>query len=310
MSKGETNIKTVASEIDEEELKTISEVPSFWKVIKREFKVDKLATVCFYILIIIFAIVLIGSFVVDQEKIMKIDLRNKYKAPGEDFILGTDIGGRSIAGQLLIGGRNSILIGFAVTILTSVIGIIVGLITGYYGGKVDNVIMRICDFISILPTTLLIITFVVVIPNYNMGHFIFIMSIFYWVGMTRLVRSKALSESKRDYVNASKTMGTSDLKIMFGGILPNISSIIIVDLILSFAGNIGIETGLSFLGFGLPPSTPSLGTLVSYARTPGAMSSKLWLWLPASLLILVMMLCINYVGQAVRRASDAKQRLG
>ncbi|WP_132996133.1 ABC transporter permease [Sporanaerobacter acetigenes] len=310
MSKGETNIKTVASEIDEEELKTISEVPSFWKVIKREFKVDKLATVCFYILIIIFAIVLIGSFVVDQEKIMKIDLRNKYKAPGEDFILGTDIGGRSIAGQLLIGGRNSILIGFAVTILTSVIGIIVGLITGYYGGKVDNVIMRICDFISILPTTLLIITFVVVIPNYNMGHFIFIMSIFYWVGMTRLVRSKALSESKRDYVNASKTMGTSDLKIMFGGILPNISSIIIVDLILSFAGNIGIETGLSFLGFGLPLSTPSLGTLVSYARTPGAMSSKLWLWLPASLLILVMMLCINYVGQAVRRASDAKQRLG
>lgn len=310
MSKGETNIKTVASEIDEEELKAISEVPSFWKVIKREFKVDKLATVCFYILIIIFAIVLIGSFVVDQEKIMKIDLRNKYKAPGEDFILGTDIGGRSIAGQLLIGGRNSILIGFAVTILTSVIGIIVGLITGYYGGKVDNVIMRICDFISILPTTLLIITFVVVIPNYNMGHFIFIMSIFYWVGMTRLVRSKALSESKRDYVNASKTMGTSDLKIMFGGILPNISSIIIVDLILSFAGNIGIETGLSFLGFGLPPSTPSLGTLVSYARTPGAMSSKLWLWLPASLLILVMMLCINYVGQAVRRASDAKQRLG
>lgn len=310
MSKGETNIKTVASEIDEEELKAISEVPSFWKVIKREFKVDKLATVCFYILIIIFAIVLIGSFVVDQEEIMKIDLRNKYKAPGEDFILGTDIGGRSIAGQLLIGGRNSILIGFAVTILTSVIGIIVGLITGYYGGKVDNVIMRICDFISILPTTLLIITFVVVIPNYNMGHFIFIMSIFYWVGMTRLVRSKALSESKRDYVNASKTMGTSDLKIMFGGILPNISSIIIVDLILSFAGNIGIETGLSFLGFGLPPSTPSLGTLVSYARTPGAMSSKLWLWLPASLLILVMMLCINYVGQAVRRASDAKQRLG
>lgn len=310
MSKGEINVKTVASEIDEEELKAISEVPSFWKVIKREFKVDKLATACFYILIVIFAIVLIGSFVVDKEEVMKIDLRNKYKPPGEDFVLGTDIGGRPIAGQLLIGGRNSILIGFAVTILTSVIGIIVGLITGYYGGKVDNVIMRICDFISILPTTLLIITFVVVIPNYNMGHFIFIMSIFYWVGMTRLVRSKALSESKRDYVNASKTMGTSDLKIMFGGILPNISSIIIVDLILSFAGNIGIETGLSFLGFGLPPSTPSLGTLVSYARTPGAMSSKLWLWLPASLLILVMMLCINYIGQAVRRASDAKQRLG
>ena len=185
-----------------------------------------------------------------------------------------------------------------------------GLTAGFYGGKVDNMIMRVSDFISILPTTMLIITFVVVIPKYTMWHFIFIMTIFYWVGMTRLVRSKALSENRRDYINASRIMGTSDLKIMFTGIFPNISSIIIVDLILGFAGNMGIETGLSFLGFGLPPATPSLGTLVSYARTPGAMTSKLWLWLPASLLILVMMLCINYVGQAVKRASDAKQRLG
>lgn len=310
MGNKKINIKNVASEIDEKKLKANSEVPSFWKVLKREFKVDKMATVCLILLVVLLATIMVGSYVLDQDEIMKINLRNKYKAPGSEFVLGTDIGGRSIAGQLFIGGRNSILIGFAVTIITSVMGIIVGLIVGYYGGMVDNVIMRIADFISVLPTTLLIITFVVVIPKYTMWHFIFIMSIFYWVGMTRLVRSKALSEGRRDYVNASKIMGTSDIKIMFGGILPNISSIIIVNLILSFAGNIGIETGLSFLGFGLPPSTPSLGTLVSYATTPGAMTNKLWLWLPASLLILVMMLCINYVGQAFRRASDAKQRLG
>lgn len=310
MSEKNVDVKNIASEMDEKALKAAHEVPTFWKVIKREFKADKTATFCLVLLIIIFATVLIGSFMLDQKAVMKINLRNKYLAPGAKFILGTDIGGRSILGQLLIGGRNSILIGFAVTILTSVIGIMVGLITGFYGGKIDNAIMRVADFISILPATLLIITFVVVIPKYTMYHFIFIMTIFYWVGITRLVRSKALSENRKDYINASRIMGTSDLKIMITGILPNISSIIIVDTILSFAGNIGIETGLSFLGFGLPPSTPSLGTLVSYARTPGAMSDMLWLWLPASLLILVMMLCINYVGQAVRRASDAKQRLG
>ncbi len=309
MSSKEINSDTTM-DINEAELKALSEAPTFWQILKKEFKADKLATTCLILLIIIFAVVLIGSVVLDQGEVMRINLRNKYMPPGEEFILGTDIGGRSIAGQLFIGGRNSILIGFAVTVLTSLLGIIVGLIVGFYGGMVDNIIMRICDFIQVLPSTMLIITFVVVIPSYTMWHFIFIMTIFYWVGMTRLVRSKALTESRRDYINASKIMGTSDLKIMFGGILPNISSIIIVDLILSFAGNIGIETGLSFLGFGLPPSTPSLGTLVSYARTPGAMSDKLWLWLPASLLILVMMLCINYVGQAVRRASDAKQRLG
>lgn len=311
MNKRKVDENVVASEIDEESLKSLSEVPSFWKVLKREFKMDKMAIICLVILGIIFTTVIVGSIVINQDEIMKINLKQKYARPGEaGLILGADVGGRSIAGQLLIGGRNSLLIGFAVTILTSGIGIIVGLIVGYYGGMVDNVIMRICDFISVLPTTLLIITFIVVIPNYTMWHFIFIMSIFYWVGMTRLVRSKALSENGKDYINASKTMGTNDIKIMATGILPNISSIIIVNLILGFAGNIGIETGLSFLGFGLPPSTPSLGTLVAYAKTPGAMSGKLWIWLPASLLILVMMLCINYVGQAFRRASDAKQRLG
>lgn len=303
-------VKVVASNIDEETLKDLSDIPSFWQVLKREFKMDKVATICLILLVLIFATVIIGSYVIDQNEVMKINLRSKYAEPGKDFILGADIGGRSILGQLLIGGRNSILIGFAITIITSGIGIMVGLLVGYYGGKVDNIVMRIADFISVLPTTLLIITFVVVIPKYTLWHFIFIMSIFYWIGMTRLVRSKALSEGRKDYVNASKIMGTSDMKIMYGGILPNVSSIIIVDLILGFAGNIGIETGLSFLGFGLPSSTPSLGTLVAYARTPGAMSGKLWLWLPASLLILVMMLCINYVGQAFRRASDAKQRLG
>ena len=136
------------------------------------------------------------------------------------------------------------------------------------------------------------------------------MTAFYWVGTARLIRSKALSESRRDYVHASKTMGTSDFKIIFREVLPNISSIIIVDSTLALAGNIGIETGLSFLGFGLPPSIPSLGTLVGYATDPEVLSSKLWIWLPASILILIMMLCINYVGQALKRAADARQRLG
>src|SRR5699024_9584569 len=268
MREREIDVKNVASRIDEETLKELSHIPSFWKVLKREFKMDKLATICLILLIAIFATVLIGSAILNKDEVMKINLKSKYAEPGKDFILGADIGGRSIVGQLLIGERNSIIIGFAVTLLTSGIGMIIGLLVGFYGGKVDNIIMRIADFISVLPTTLLIITFVVVIPKYTMWHFVFIMSIFYWVRMTRLVRSKSLSEGRKDYVNASKIMGTNDIRIMYGGILPNISSIIIVDLILSFAGNIGIETGLSFLGFGLPPATPSLGTLVSYARTP------------------------------------------
>lgn len=124
------------------------------------------------------------------------------------------------------------------------------------------------------------------------------------------MRSKALSESKRDYVNASKTLGTNDFVIIFKEVMPNLSSILIVELTLNFAGNVGIETGLSYLGFGLPSSTPSLGTLVSFANNPLVLSTYWWVWLPASLLILLLMLGINYVGQAIRRSADAKQRLG
>ncbi len=241
---------------------------------------------------------------------MRVEIRDKFARPGEGFWLGADAGGRSILGQLIIGARNSIIIGLSVTIIAQFIGIAIGLISGYYAGKIDNFIMRILDFIIILPRTMVIIVFVTVIPKYTVPKFIFIMSAFTWVGTARLIRSKALSEARRDYIQASKTLGTSDFNIIVKELLPNISSLILVDLTLTFAGNIGIETGLTYLGYGLPISTPSLGTLISYASKPEIISSKLWVWLPASLLILVLMLCINYVGQALKKASNVKQRLG
>lgn len=285
--------------------------PTGFKVIVREFKKDKLATFSLIVFLSIIAFVVIGSFILDKEKVMTVDILKSFLYPGEEgFVLGTDQAGRSLFGQLVIGARNSIIVGVSVTIITNFIGITVGLIIGYYGGIVDNIIMRIIDFIQVLPRLMLIIIFVTIVPSYNIITFIFIMSILFWTGAARLVRSKALSEGRRDYISASKTMGTPAWKIMVGGILPNISSIIIVDFILVLAGNIGIETGLTFLGFGFPQGTPSLGTLVNYALDPLILKDRAYIWLPASILILILMLSINYIGRAFRRAADAKQRLG
>lgn len=288
-----------------------SEVPSGFNVIKREFQKDKAALFSLTLLaILIIVIFFSASFLLDVEDVMKVRLLDKYAAPLEGYWLGADYGGRSILGQLIIGARNSIVIGFSVTIITSFIGIVVGVIISYYGGWIENLAMRIIDFISILPTTLIIIVFVTIVPQYNVVTFILIMSIFYWTGTARLIRGKVLSEVRRDYINASKTMGTSDAKIIFRELLPNISSLIIVGLTLGFAGNLGIETGLTFLGYGLPAQVPSLGILISYATAPEVLADKWWVWMPASLLILVIMLCINYIGEALKRASDARQRLG
>ncbi|MGX7348418.1 ABC transporter permease [Aerococcus vaginalis] len=281
-----------------------------WRVIAREFMKDKVALFCLILLLVLIFGIFIWSFFIDQEEVMTVSLLDYYMPPSAEHWFGTDSGGRDIFGQLIIGAKNSILIAISITLITSVIGIIVGLVAGYYGSFVDNVIMRIIDFIMILPLDMIIIVFVTLIRDYNVSSFIFIMSAFNWVGQARLIRSQALSESRRDYVSASKTMGTSDFTIMWREIMPNLSSLIIVNLTLNFAGNIGIETGLSYLGFGLPTSVPSLGTLIGYAQSPDILANRAWVWLPASLLILVMMISINYVGQALKRSADVRQRLG
>lgn len=294
-----------------EKLESQSSPPTGIQVILREFKKDKLALGSLIFIVLLMVAVLVLSFVMDQAAVMKIQLIERFTEPGVNgYILGADEAGRDMFGQLIIGAKNSILIAVAITILANFVGIALGIIMGYYGGFIDNFFMRIIDFFITLPTTMIIIVIVTIIPSYGIMDLILIIAAFQWMGTARLVRSKALSEARRDYISASKTMGTSDFAIMFKGLLPNLSSLLIVEVTLNFAGNIGIETGLSFLGFGLPPSTPSLGTLVSSAMNPIILSSKWWIWLPASILILVMMLGINYVGQALRRAADAKQRLG
>lgn len=288
----------------------VSSPPTGMQVIWREFKKDKVAMFSLVTLVITIVGIFIWALFLDQAEVMRISLRGKYAEPSAAYWLGGDVGGRDVFGQLIIGARNSLEIAIYITLITSTFGIFVGLICGYFGGWIDNLFMRIIDFFLTIPQLMIIIVFITIVPKLDKWTFIGIISLFLWTGTARLVRSKALSESRRDYVNASKTLGTNDFVIIFKEIMPNLSSILIIELTLNFAGNVGIETGLSYLGFGLPPETPSLGTLVSNANNPLVLSTYWWVWLPAALLILILMLMINYVGQALRRSADAKQRLG
>lgn len=276
----------------------------------RELRKDKLAMFSLFFLAILLLAVYATSFIMKQEEIVRVDLFAIYAPPSAEHWLGTDYGGRDIFGQLIIGTRNSFTIGLAITILSCLIGLSIGLIAGYFGGTIDNIIMRVIDFVIVLPFLMLVIVFITLVPTFNIFTFILIMTVFLWTGKARLIRSKVLTEKELDYVSASKTLGTPNWKIILFQVLPNLSSIIIVSVTLNLAGNIGIESGLTFLGFGLPESTPSLGTLVSYARNPDVLQEKWWIWLPASIMILTLMLCINFIGQALRRSADARQRKG
>ncbi|MBC5635545.1 MULTISPECIES: ABC transporter permease [Ornithinibacillus] len=290
--------------------KEVIKSPSGFSIIWRELVRDKLALISLIFLVGITVFVYGVSIVLDQDEIVKVDLFAIYEPPGEDFILGTDYGGRDVFGQLIIGTRNSLSIAIIVTVLTGLIGVIFGLASGYFGGHIDNVMMRILDFFLILPFTMIVITFVAIVPKYSIVTFSLIMTAFLWMGIARLIRSKALQEKELDYIQAAKTLGTSNVKIIFKHLLPNCSSLIIVTMTLNLASNIGLESGLSFLGFGFPENTPSLGTLLSYARNPQTLEFRWWIWVPASVMILLLMLCVNNVGQALKRATDARQRRG
>lgn len=292
-----------------DDLQRVEKSPSGLSILWVEVVKDKLAFCSLILLSLILLLVYGSSFLLDQEELVKIDLFSIYLPPSAEHWLGTDYGGRDIFGQLMIGARNSFTIGLAITVLSGIIGLTIGLVAGYFGGIIDHILMRIIDFILVLPFLMLVIVFIAIVPKYNVWTFILIMSAFLWTGKARLIRAKTLAERELDYVSASKTLGTPDWRIITREILPNLSSIIIVNLTLNLAGNIGIESGLSYLGFGLPESTPSLGTLVSYATNPDVLQNRWWVWLPASLLIFVMMLCINFIGQALKRAADARQRV-
>lgn len=288
----------------------IDKSPSSLKILWRELVRDKVALISLIFLGLIIVLVYGASMILDQDEIVKVDLFALYEKPSAQYWLGTDYGGRDVFGQLVIGTRNSLTIGILVTLMTGFIGILVGVLSGYFGGMIDNMFMRVVDFFMILPFLMLVIAFVTAVPKYNIVSFSLIMTAFLWMGIARLIRSKALQEGELEYIKASKTLGSSHFKIIVSQLLPNLSSIIIVTMTLNLAANIGLESGLSFLGFGFPESTPSLGTLVSYARNPQTLEYRWWIWLPASLLILVMMLSINNVGQALKRATDARQRRG
>ncbi|GFZ27236.1 ABC transporter permease [Lactobacillus corticis] len=283
--------------------------PSGLKVVWREIWKDKVARLAFFVIVAILLLTFVGSLFLNQGKITEMNVLDSYYGWGQNgHLLGTDDGGRDILNLLIMGGRNSILIGLSVTLITEIVGLVVGLVSGYYGGTIDAIIMRIVDFIQVLPQLPIIIVLTTTINNYNAFTLVLLIAMFGWTTTARYYRSFILSQRGRDYVLASKTSGSSDFTIMFREVLPNITSMIIIDVVLTIAGNIGIETTLSFIGYGLPSTTPSLGTLIGYANDPVNVINRPWLWLPATIMLLLISLSINYIGRALQRAGDARQR--
>ena len=228
--------------------------------------------------------------------------------PGRLFLLGTDARGRDFLSRLLYGGRISLFIGIIGVAISFSIGLVLGGVAGYYGGRVDEIIMRLCEMIMMIPGFYLLLALRAAVPdNFNSVQVFFaiiiILSFISWAGLTRIIRGMCLSLKSREYVLAAKTFGVSDLKIILRHILPHTLSYSIIAVMLSIPGYILGESGLSILGLGIVDPYASWGNMLSDAMSVVHITFAPWILLPGFMILLAVM-CFNVIGDALRDCLD------
>jgi ABC-type dipeptide/oligopeptide/nickel transport system permease subunit len=279
---------------------------SQWDYARRRFIRHRLAMLGLVGLVIIFGAGIFANFVAPYSY-SAIDLTNLLHPPttqGHHYF-GTDSIGRDYFSRVIWGIRTSEEVGVFVAAVSSVIGLFVGAIAGYYGGWVDNILMRITDLVLTLPALAVLLTAAALLGSGSQWRVSLILTLFFWTNLARVVRGVFLSLREKEYVEAAKAAGARDGRIMFRHILPNTLGPIIVNATLSVALAILTEAALSFLGFGIKPPTPSLGVLVSEAQTN---PQQWWLTVFPGLTIVAIVLFVNFMGDGLRDALDPTQR--
>ncbi len=234
-----------------------------------------------------------------------IDLASIREAPSTDHWMGTDDLGRDLLTRVLFGGRISILIGVLSALIGTGFGSAVGALAGYYGGRVDNLLMRLTDVAYSIPSLPLLI----VLASYTeaaAGSMALIIGLLSWMATARVVRGEVLSIKETAYVEAARSLGAGSGRIILGHVLPNAVGPILVGATLAVGNAIILESSLSFLGLGVQPPTPTWGNLLMDAQA--TMASKPWLTIFPGLAILLVVLSVNFIGDGLQDALDPTAR--
>jgi peptide/nickel transport system permease protein len=280
-----------------------------WAIARKKFLKNKLGMISLTFLTMVGIISILAPYITTAD-ITRINISEMGLKPSADHWLGTDKSGRDVFTRLLYGGRISLLVGLSCTFFVIVLGTIVGSIAGYFGGTVDNILMRFTDFVLNFPFLVFVIVINAILFGVVSGVWVLIgvISLLSWGGIARIVRSKILAEKENEYIIAAVSIGCSPAKVIIKHLLPNVLSTIIVQATITFASMIVVEAALSYLGFGVPQEIPSWGNMLNSANEPDVLQFKLWIWVPPALIITMTILSINFIGEGLKDAFNPKSR--
>jgi peptide/nickel transport system permease protein len=277
---------------------------STWVRARRRFFRHRLAMAG---LIILSAMILMAVFapVLARFDPIEINLANMSKPPGNGHLLGTDTTGRDVWARILYAGRVSLSVGLVAVTISTLIGIVIGGIAGYAGGKTDMILMRITDIFMTFPSLVIIITVASVLGP-SIYNTMLVIGVLTWPGTARLVRGQFLSLREQQFVLAARSMGVQPVEITFKHLMPNVLSSVTVAATFGMASAILQEASLSFLGLGVQAPTPSWGNMLRDAQSISILEGMPWLWLAPGIMIALAVLSINFIGDGLRDALDPR----
>jgi peptide/nickel transport system permease protein len=302
-----TQRKQVAAEITSA-LAESSEILTPGRIVWRRFRKSKLAVLGSIILLFLIVVAFAAPLLTTHDP-NYINMGQFRRAPSENHLLGTDSLGRDVWARLVYGSRVSLSVGLVSVSIILLIGVTFGSIAGYFGGLIDDGLMRFTEVIMAFPAFLFTLTLIAALDGQgNIFLVMLVLGILGWPGVARLVRGEFLTLREREFVLSAKTLGASHARILFKHILPNAMAPVIVVATLSIAGSILAEAGLSFIGMGAGPNTPSWGSMLSEANSRLVLQRYPWLWVPPGLAILITVLSISFVGDGLRDALDPRMK--
>ncbi len=255
-----------------------------------------------------------GENIIITEVLTVKERLNKFASPSLEHLLGTDDQGMDVFVRLMYGGRISLTIGFIVVILETLIGVLLGGLAGYFGGWVDQIIMRIVDIFNCIPTLPILLIASALIESWNVSAdqriylLMVIITVFSWSGVARLVRGQILSLREQEYITATEVMGLPTWRKIFVHLIPNVMPQLIVSMTLGLGSVILYESTLSYLGLGVQLPKAAWGTMIALSNDPQVLKYHVNVWLPAGILIVIAVLGFNFIGDGLRDAMDPKAK--